>query len=78
MKNKIIDDTLTAVPFTESEIDAAEKLKACEPAIEWLRAAPRTLTQLAAHDEDWACWVLEHVPAYAERAAAALKAREIK
>jgi len=75
VKNKIIDDTLTAVPFTESEIDAAEKLNACSPAIKWLRAKPRTLAQLAAHRQDWACWIVGRVPDYAERVAAALLAR---
>ena len=67
--------TVEDVPFTPAEIDAAEKLKACTSAIEWLRAAPRTLTQLAEHNEDWARWIVEYAPSHAERAWAALLSR---
>jgi len=66
---------VTPMKITEKHIAAAEKLGACEPAITWLREKPRTLEELVEHNPDWAAWIIERIPAFAERAAAALLAR---
>ena len=58
-----------------TEIAAAKKLRACAPAITWLRKKPRTTKELVKHNPEWAAWIVECVPAYAERAWSALLAR---
>src|SRR3990167_4722545 len=61
--------------ITEEYIAAAANLNACRPALAWLREKPRTLKELAAHNQDWAAWVVEYAPAaYAKRAWTALLA----
>lgn len=40
--------------ITKADIDAAEAYGACAPAIDWLRAAPRTIEDLYNHNIHWA------------------------
>ena len=39
--------------ITSDLIDRAARLGACQPALSWLRAEPRTTTELAVHDAAW-------------------------
>ena len=39
-------------------IDRAEREGACEEAIKWLRAKPRTFRQLVRTNDDWAWWAI--------------------
>ena len=54
--------------ITEKHIDAAKKLRACAPAITWLRKKPRTIKELVKHNPEWAAWIVECAPDYAVRA----------
>ena len=62
--------------ITEADICAAAKLKACCPALDWLRAEPRTMAQLVEQDHSWARWIICYAPEpWASRAWEALLPR---
>ena len=44
--------------ITESEILEVEKLDACPEAIAWLRARPRTMSELVEKNHAWARWII--------------------